>query len=214
MTQKFYWNQCIRGRLQLCFQGGNFEILLILFRLLTMKHAMQMDVHKTLYYLISLTCLCWLNPSSQSFVWNLFCTSAIRNAFSFHKLPNIHFFKHFLQISHDFIIINDQNNTNGEKKQESKTLRLKTNWANELGKFATEKIALRFCMIFHWKHFFLNGVLFDLRESVDIFFVNTYVNGRFVQWRWSECLWQIRLLCSVTVAERSFSAIQLSVWTN
>jgi len=27
-----------------------------------------------------------------------FYTSAIRNAFSFHKLPNIHFCEHFLQI--------------------------------------------------------------------------------------------------------------------
>jgi len=30
------------------------------------------------------------------------------------------------------------------------------------------------------------------------------VNGRFVQCRWSESLWQKRLLCSVTVAKRSF----------
>jgi len=29
--------------------------------------------------------------------------------------------------------------------------------------------------------FFLNGVCFDLPESVDISFVNTYVDGRFVQ---------------------------------
>jgi len=38
--------------------------------------------------------------------------------------------------------------------------------------------------------FFVNGVHFDLRESVDISFVNTNVNRRFMQWRWSESLWQ------------------------
>ena len=36
-----------------------------------------------------------------------------------------------------------------------------------------------------------------------------------MQWRWSEGLWQKRLLCSVTVAKRSFLVvIQLSVWRN
>jgi len=48
--------------------------------------------------------------------------------------------------------------------------------------------------------FFLNGVSFDLFESV----LNTCVNGRFVQWRWSASLWQKRILSSVTVAKRSF----------
>jgi len=44
--------------------------------------AMQMDVHKMLhpFYPIS---LCWLNLNSQSFVWNIFCTSASRNAYLF-----------------------------------------------------------------------------------------------------------------------------------
>jgi len=42
--------------------------------------AMQKDVYKTLcrFYPIS---LCWLNLDSQYFVWNVFHTSAIRNAF-------------------------------------------------------------------------------------------------------------------------------------
>jgi len=31
------------------------------------------------------------------------------------------------------------------------------------------------------RKFFLNGVRFDLRESVDISFLNTYVNERLVQ---------------------------------
>ena len=44
--------------------------------------AMQMEVHKMLdsFYRLS---LCWLNLNSQSFVWNVFYTSAIRNAFLF-----------------------------------------------------------------------------------------------------------------------------------
>ena len=55
-----------------------------------------------------------LNLNFQYFVWNVFYTSAIRNAFSFRKLPNIHFFAHFLLISHNFRIINEQNNMSGE----------------------------------------------------------------------------------------------------
>jgi len=39
--------------------------------------------------------------------------------------------------------------------------------------------------------FFVNDVRFDLRESVS--FLNTHVNGRFEQWRWSDRLWQKRL---------------------
>ena len=35
--------------------------------------------------------LCWLNLTSQNLVWNVFYTLAIRNAFSLHKLHNIHF---------------------------------------------------------------------------------------------------------------------------
>jgi len=38
-----------------------------------------------------------------------------RNAFSFHKLLNIHFFEHFLQISHNLRIFNYQNNVWGQK---------------------------------------------------------------------------------------------------
>jgi len=75
---------------------------------------MQMDVHKILLFLYSIS-LCWLNLNSQHFVYIVFCNAAIRNAFSFHKLPNIRFFEHFLQISHNLRTINDQNNMSGEK---------------------------------------------------------------------------------------------------
>jgi len=37
----------------------------------------------------------------KSFVQIVFCTWAIRNAFAFHKLPNIPFFERFLQTSHN-----------------------------------------------------------------------------------------------------------------
>jgi len=47
------------------------------------------------------------NSLLNSFVRVVFYTSAIRNAF-FHKLPNIHFCKHFLQISHNLKTINGQ----------------------------------------------------------------------------------------------------------
>jgi len=61
--------------------------------------------------------------------------------------------------------------------------------------------------------FFLNGAHFDLRKSVDISFLITYVNGRFVQWRWSESLWQKGLLCSVTEAKTSLCD-ELFLWAN
>jgi len=48
--------------------------------------AMQMDVHKTLYPFYPIS-LCWLNLNSQSVVWNIFCTSASRNAFLFINCP-------------------------------------------------------------------------------------------------------------------------------
>jgi len=81
--------------------------------------AMQMDVRKTLYpfYPISLCCL---NLNAQSFVRNVFYTLAIRNTFSFHKLSNIHFFEHFLQMSHNFRIINIQNNMSCEKNKKAR----------------------------------------------------------------------------------------------
>jgi len=42
--------------------------------------------------------------------------------FSFHKLPNIHFFEHFLQIGRNVRIINGRNNMSGEKKTKLDTL--------------------------------------------------------------------------------------------
>jgi len=130
---------------------------------------MQMDVHKTLYPFYP-SYLCWLNLVSQSFVWNVFYTSAIRSAFSFHKLPNIHFFEHFQQISDNLGIFNGQNNMSGAKTRKLNTLaklfqamrrRIHTltrlsenllklehhavfkNWADELRKLATADIALQ-----------------------------------------------------------------------
>jgi len=78
--------------------------------------AVQMDVHNTLYSFYHIS-LCWLNLNSQSFVWNVFYTTAISNAFLFinYLLPNIHFFKHFLRISHNLRIIKVHNNVSGEK---------------------------------------------------------------------------------------------------
>jgi len=45
----------------------------------------------------------------------VFYTSAIRNAFSFHKLSNIHFCEHFLQISSGFKNNQRQDQHSGEK---------------------------------------------------------------------------------------------------
>jgi len=94
--------------------GGNVEILLVIFSLLTRQW------NWTFTKLFRLPCiypisLCCLNLNPQSFAWNVFYNSAIWNAFSFHKLPNIRFFEHFLQISHNLRIINSQNNMTGEE---------------------------------------------------------------------------------------------------
>jgi len=78
----------IHGRPQKFFQGWQRRNFAYPFQVA--DDAMQMDVHKTLYPFCPIS-LRWLNLNSQSFVWTVFCTSAIRNAFSFHKLPNIHF---------------------------------------------------------------------------------------------------------------------------
>jgi len=51
----------------------------------------------------------------KPFVRIVFYTSAVRNAFPFHKLPNLHFCQHFLQISHNLRTINAQINISGEK---------------------------------------------------------------------------------------------------
>jgi len=116
MTHDLDRNQCIHGRPQKFFQGGgNVEILLIL---QVADDAIQMNVQKTLY-LFYTTSLCWLNLNSQSFVWNVFYTSAIRNVFRYTNYYT-HFFENFLQISHNLIIINGQNNMSGEKQSRIK----------------------------------------------------------------------------------------------
>jgi len=119
MTQEFDRNQCIHERPQKFFQGGKRRNCAYTFQVT--DDAMQMGVHKTLYpsYPIS---LCWLNLNFQSFAWNVFYTSAIRNVTSFYKLRNVHCFEHFLQWCHNLKIINIQKNMRGEKPRKSDTL--------------------------------------------------------------------------------------------
>ena len=63
------------------FPGGdNIEILLYPFQVA--DDAIQMDVQKTLYAFYPIS-LCRSNLNSQSFVWNVFYASFIRNTFSF-----------------------------------------------------------------------------------------------------------------------------------
>ena len=81
MNQKFDRNQCTHERPQKCFQGGQRRNCSYPFQVA--DDAMQLDVHKTLYPFYPIS-LCWLNLSPQSFV---------RIAFSFYKLPNVHFFR-------------------------------------------------------------------------------------------------------------------------
>jgi len=94
-------------------RGGNVEILLILFRLLTMQ-CKWTSANALLFLPIS---LCWLSRSSQSFVWNVFYTSAIRTAFSFDKLVNIPFSSTFYNSIIILNIISGEKNMSGEKKE-------------------------------------------------------------------------------------------------
>jgi len=121
--------------------------------------AVQMDVHKSLYPFYPIS-LCWLNFNSQSFVCNVFCTSAIRNAILFMDCL-ISIFEQFLQTSHNLRIIKGQNHMSDEKtplqncfqamrSRTDKTIgqlievrtprRLKKNWADELRKIAAANI--------------------------------------------------------------------------
>jgi len=65
--------------------------------------------------------LCGLNFFFPNFVWNVFYTLAIRNAFSFHKLGKYPFFEHFLKISCNFKILSGQNISSDEKTQKLDT---------------------------------------------------------------------------------------------
>ena len=53
------------------------------------------------FAVLSLVFTGWRESLLKSFVRFVFYTSPIRNACPFHKLPNIHFWEHFLQISHN-----------------------------------------------------------------------------------------------------------------
>jgi len=61
------------------------------------------------------------NSLLKCFVRIVFYTSAIRNAVAFHKLPNIHFCQHSLQISHNLRTINAQINIRGKKTRKLDT---------------------------------------------------------------------------------------------
>ena len=89
-------------------RGGNMEILLILFRSLTVQCKWTFTKRFTVF--TPLVCIGWtsifnlfsemfstLRLSEMSFPFMVF----LSQMFFFHKLPNIHFFEHFLQISHN-----------------------------------------------------------------------------------------------------------------
>ena len=54
------------------------------------------------FVVLSLFCVGWTGLTSEIFCPNCFLHFAYQKCFSFYKLPNIHFWEHFLQISHNF----------------------------------------------------------------------------------------------------------------
>jgi len=78
-----------------------------------------LELSTTAFAVLSLVCAGWTEITSEIFCPIFFYNSAIiRNTLSFHKLPNIHFCQHFLQISHNLRTINDHINISGEKNKE------------------------------------------------------------------------------------------------
>jgi len=65
ITQEVDPNQCIHGRSQKFFHGGQRRNFAYLFQVA--DDAMQINAHKTLYPFYPIS-LCWLNFRSQSFV--------------------------------------------------------------------------------------------------------------------------------------------------
>jgi len=86
------------------FNGGvNDEILLILYRLLTMQCKSAFTKRFTLS--TPLVCASVLvQPQFSIFCLKCFVRFGYQKCFSLHKPPNIHFFEHFLQISHNLRI--------------------------------------------------------------------------------------------------------------
>ena len=120
MTQELDQNQCNHGRPQKCFQGSQRRHFA--YPLQVANDAMQMYVRKMLYPFYPFS-LCQLKFITQSFVGNVFYTSAIRYVFSFHKLPNIRFFRALSTNKSYLRIIYGQNNmSRAAKIQESYTL--------------------------------------------------------------------------------------------
>jgi len=72
------------------------------------------------FAVLSLVCAGWTELTSEIFCPNCFLHFACQKCFSFHKLPNIHFWEHFLQISYNLTTINDQINISGERQWNSR----------------------------------------------------------------------------------------------
>jgi len=100
------------------FQGGATSKCA--YSLQVADSAMQMDVHKTLYRFYP-SSLCWLNLKLSTFRLKCFLHFGCQKCFFFHKLPNIHFFDHFLQIAH-ILRISTARTTSALKKKECCTL--------------------------------------------------------------------------------------------
>jgi len=87
MTQELHRNQCIHGRPKKYFQVTTSKFCLCFsgcWRCIANARSQN-----TLPFLPHKSVL--VEPQISFFVWNVFYTSVIRYAFSFHKLPNIHF---------------------------------------------------------------------------------------------------------------------------
>jgi len=81
---------------------------------------MDLNYQQLRLHLSHLSVLVEQNSLVKSFLRIVFYTSVIRNAF--HKLPNIHIYEHFQQISHNLRIFNAQIHISGEKTRKLDTL--------------------------------------------------------------------------------------------
>jgi len=106
LTRVSCWSAGPMGVRRIFPEGGNVKKLLILFRLLTMQSKWTFTKRFTLpTTLVGAGWTSILNVLSEMF--STFRLSEM--IFLFINYPHIYFFEHFLRISHNLRIINDQN---------------------------------------------------------------------------------------------------------
>jgi len=119
MTQELDWNQCIHGHQQTFFQGEATSKFCLSFSGCWRWNA-NGPSQNALPFLPHYSVL--IESQFSIFCLKCFLHFGYQKRFSFYKLPNSHFFEHFLRISHNLRIINGQNSMSAGKTGKLDTL--------------------------------------------------------------------------------------------